>query len=68
MKTSAGLQDSGRTDESDGKNVEADLALSELIKQHENIRWSEVSAISTAKVGAWTAWLIEARETVQEDL
>jgi hypothetical protein len=67
MKKSAGLQDSGTADESDGGNIEADLALSELIDRHEDINWSEVSGISAAEAGAWTARLIVARETVQED-
>ncbi len=68
MKTSAGLQDSGTEAESDGKNVEADLDLAELIEQHENIDWSDVPGISAAEAGAWTARLIEARDTVQEGL
>ena len=68
MKTSAGLQDSGTEAESDGENIEADLALSELIDQHETTDWSEVPGISAAEAGAWTARLIEARETVQEGL
>ncbi len=67
MKTSAGLQDSGTAVESDGENIEADLALSELIDRHEDTDWSEVPGISAAEAGAWTARLIEARETSQED-
>ena len=42
MKTSAGLQDSGTTDESTAENVVADLDLAELIEQHENTDWSDV--------------------------
>lgn len=68
MKTSAGLQDSGTEDESDAKDIEADLALSELIDQHEDTNWSEVPGISAAEAGAWTARLIEARDRVQEGL
>jgi hypothetical protein len=68
MKTSAGLQDSGTEAESDAENIEADLALSELIDQHETTDWSEVPGISAAEAGAWTGRLIEARETVQEGL
>ena len=68
MKTSAGLQDSGTTDESTPENVEADLDLAELIDQHENIDWSDVPDISAAEAGAWTARLIEAQETVLEGL
>lgn len=67
MKTSAGLQDSGTADESDDENIEAGLAPSELIDQHEHTDWSEVPGISAAQASAWTARLIEARETVQED-
>lgn len=66
MKTSAGLHDSGTTDVSTPEIVEADLA--ELMEQHENTDWSDVPGISAAEAGAWTARLIEARETVQEDL
>ncbi|MFY4814545.1 hypothetical protein ACOJIV_17880 [Haloarcula sp. AONF1] len=66
MKTSAGLQDSGTTDESTTENVEAGLA--ELIEQHENTDRSEVPAISAAEAGAWTARLIEAQDTVKEGL
>ena len=68
MKTSAGLQDSGTTDESSPESEEADSALAELIKQHEYADWSEISGISAAEAGAWTARLIESREAVQEDL
>ena len=68
MNTSAGLQDSSTTDESTTENVEADLDLEELIEQHENIDWSDIPSISPAEAGAWTAWLIEAQETVQEGL
>jgi hypothetical protein len=68
MKTSAGLHDSGTEAESDDKNVEADLDLAELIEQYENIDWSDVPGISAAEAGAWTARLIEARDTVQEGL
>jgi len=68
MKTSAGLQDSGTTDESSPENVEADLDLAELIDQHEGTDWSEVPGISTAEAGAWTARLIEARKNAQEGL
>ncbi len=67
-KTSAGLQDSGTTDESTPENVEADPNLAELIERHEDTDWSETPGISAAEAGAWTARLIEARETVQEDL
>jgi hypothetical protein len=66
--TSAGLQDSGTEAESDDENIEADLALSELIGQHESTDWSEVPGISAAEAGAWTARLIEARDRVQEGL
>jgi hypothetical protein len=68
MKTSAGLHDSGTEDESDSKNIETDLALSDLIDQHEDTDWSEVSGISAAEAGVWTARLIEARDYVQEGL
>jgi len=68
MKTSAGLQDSGTTDESTAENVEAELNLAELIELHENTDWSDVPGISAAEAGAWTARLIEARGTVQEGL
>jgi hypothetical protein len=68
MKTSAGLQDSGTANESSPENEEADSALAELIKQHEAADWSEIPDISVAEAGAWTARLIEARETIQEDL
>jgi len=68
METSAGLQDSSTADESTPENIEADLALSELIEQHEGTDWNEVPSISAAEAGAWTARLIEARETVQEGL
>jgi hypothetical protein len=68
MKTSAGLQDSGTADESDAENLEADRELSELIYQHENTDWTVVPGISTAEAGAWTIRLIEARDTIQEDL
>ncbi|ESS10808.1 MAG: hypothetical protein A07HR60_02829 [uncultured archaeon A07HR60] len=54
--------------ESDAENIEADLALGELIDQHENTDWGKVPGISAAEAGAWTARLIEARETVQEGL
>jgi len=65
MKTSAGLQDSGTTDESTPENAEADLGLAELIEQHENTDWSDVPGISAAEAGTWTARLIEANETIQ---
>ncbi|WP_246391670.1 hypothetical protein [Halosimplex pelagicum] len=68
MKTSAGLQDSGTEAESDANNTESDLALAELIEQHKDTDWSAVPGISAAEAGAWTARLIEARETVQEGL
>jgi hypothetical protein len=68
MKTSTGLQDSGTMDESPPENVEANSVLAELIKQHEAADWSKIPGISAAEAGAWTARLIEARETVQEDL
>ena len=68
MKTSAGLQDFGTADESDDKNIEADLALSELIDQHEDTDWCEVPGISAAEAGAWTARLIAAHDRVQEGL
>jgi len=68
MKTSAGLQDSGTANESSPENEEADSALAELIKQHENTDWSDVPSIIAAEAGVWTARLIEARETAQEDL
>jgi len=68
MKTSAGLQDSGTTDESNTETIEADLDLSELIDQHEDTDWSAVPGISAAEAGAWTARLIEARDAVKEDL
>jgi len=68
MKTSAGLQDSGTTDESNTETIEADLDLSKLIDQHENTDWSEIPGISTAEAGAWTARLIEARDAVKEGL
>ena len=68
MKTSAGLQDSGTADESDAENLEANRELSELIDQHENTDWTVVPGISAAEAGAWTIRLIEARETIQEDL
>lgn len=68
MKTSAGLQDSGTTDEPSPENQEADLELSWLIEQHEDTDWSEVSRISAAGSQSWTACLIEVRETVQEEL
>lgn len=63
MKTSAGIQDSGTTDESTAENADADLDLAELIEQHESIDWSDVPGISAAEAGAWTARLIEARDT-----
>ncbi|WP_254532976.1 hypothetical protein [Natrinema gelatinilyticum] len=66
MKTSTGLQDSGTEAESDAENIEADLAISELIDQHENTGWSAVPGISGAEAGAWSARLIEAREIMQE--
>ncbi|MFC6614838.1 hypothetical protein ACFQAS_07680 [Halopenitus salinus] len=66
MKTSAGLQDSGTADESDGENIEADPALSELIDRHEDTDWSKVPGISATEASAWTARLIEAQETIQE--
>jgi len=68
METSAGLQDSGTAVESDADNTEPDLALAELIEQHESTEWSEVPGISAAEAGAWTVRLIEARETVEEGL
>ena len=68
MKTSAGLQDSGTTEESTPENMEADLDLAELIEQHENTDWSEIPGISAAEAGAWTARLIEARDAVKEGL
>ncbi len=68
MKTSAGLQDSGTADESNGENIESDPALSELIDRHKDTDWSEVPGISVVEAGAWTARLIEARETMREDL
>jgi len=68
MKTSAGLQDSGTTGESTSENVAADSNLAELIKQHEDTDWSDIPGISAAEAGEWTARLIKARETVQEDL
>lgn len=61
-----GHESPGKTDESDAENIEADLALSELIDQHENTNWSEIPGISAAEAGAWTARLIEAQETIQE--
>jgi hypothetical protein len=67
-KTSAGLQDSGTADESDAEKIEANLELLELIDQHENTDWSEVPGISAAEAGAWTARLVDARETVEEGL
>ena len=66
MKTSAGLQDSGTTDESPPENVEADLDIVELIEQHENTDWSEIPGISAVEAGAWTARLIEARDAVKQ--
>ncbi|AAG20924.1 MULTISPECIES: hypothetical protein [Halobacterium] len=68
MKTSAGLQDSGTANESNPENEEADSALAELIEQHENTDWSDVPGISAAEAGAWTARLIEARESTPEGL
>ena len=68
MKTSAGLQDSGTTEESTPENMEADLDLAELIEQHENTDWSEIPGISAAEASAWTARLIEARDAVKEGL
>jgi hypothetical protein len=68
MKTSAGLQDSGTTDESSTEKVDADPHLAELIEQHENTDWSEIPGISAAEAGAWTARLIEARDVVKEGL
>jgi hypothetical protein len=68
MKTSAGLQDSGTADESNAENLEADRELSELIDQHENTNWTVVPGISAAEAGAWTARLVDARETVEEGL
>ena len=68
MKTSAGLQISGTEEESETENIEANLALSELIERHEDTGWSEVPGISAAEAGAWTARLIGARETVLEGL
>jgi hypothetical protein len=68
MKTSAGLQDSGTTDESTAENVEADPDLAELIEQYENTDWCDVPDISAAEADAWTARLIEAREIIQEGL
>lgn len=59
---------SGTTDESDAENIEVDLDLAELIEQHESTDWTDVPGISAAEAGAWTARLIEARDTVQEGL
>ena len=67
-KKSAGLQDSGTTDESTTENVEADLDLAELIEQHENTDWSGFPGISAAEAGAWTARLIKAQDAVKEGL
>jgi len=68
MKTSAGLQDSGTIDESTPENIEVDPNLAELIERHEDTDGSNIPGISAAKAGAWTARLIETRETVQGDL
>ena len=68
MRTSTGLQDSGKADESDHEDIETNLALSELIDLDQNTDWSEVQAISAAEAGVWTARQIETRETVQEGL
>lgn len=68
MKTSAGLHNSGTTDESATENVEADLGLAELIDQHQDTDWCEFPGISTAEAGAWTARLTEALETIREGL
>ena len=68
MNTSAGLQNSGTAKESDGEEIEADHALSELIDRHEDTDWSEAPGMSASEAGAWTARLIEARDTVQEGL
>ena len=68
MKISTGLQDSGTTDESSPKNVEANLNLAELIELHENTDWSDVPGISAAEAGTRMAHLIEVRETIQKGL
>jgi hypothetical protein len=68
MKTSAGVQDSGTEAESDADNTESDLALAELIEQHEDTDWSAVPGISAAEADAWTARLIEALEIIREGL
>ena len=66
IRISAGLQDSGTTDEWDAENLEADRERSELIDQHETTDWIAVPDISAAEAGAWTTRLVKVRETMQE--
>jgi hypothetical protein len=68
MKISAGLQDSGTTDESTTENVKANLDLAELIELHENTDWRDVSGISAAEAGTRMTHLIEAPETIQQSV
>jgi hypothetical protein len=68
MKISAGLQDSGTTDESTTENVEADRNLVELIELHKNTDWREVLGFNTAETSTWRTHLIEGRKTVQQSV
>ncbi|MDS0282264.1 hypothetical protein [Haloarcula onubensis] len=65
MKISAGLQDSGTTDESVPENAEADINLAELIERSENTDWNNVPGTIGAEADTRMAHLIEMRGTVR---